>query len=421
MKKIGFLCVLLLFSSFFIFGAGQDETTKNENQKVELEILSWWTAGGEAEALDAIIEGFEELHPDVSIVNAAVAGGAGMNSQAVLSSRLQGGDPPAVFQAQGGFDLLRWVQGDYLQPLDDLYDDNEWLQYFPETIVGMNNLNGSIYGIPMNVHRNNMVWYNSSIFEDNNLSIPVTFDDFFVIAEKLSEKNIVPLALGDKNPRWATLLFEMALIDELGVAGVSNLWTGSESFDTAKVKSAIDKFDRMLNFTNSNHSSLDWQDAADLVANNRAAMTIMGDWASGFFISKGMEPLTDFGWFAAPGTSEVFNIVNDSMGVPVGIENQEIAEQFAQYLGSAKAQRDFNIIKGSIPARTDVDMTGFSIYSQSAAKDFKKLELNLSLAGGSPVPAGFLGRVDDAINVFVTQRDPDKLINSLEDAKYLLK
>ncbi|GAB2571152.1 ABC transporter substrate-binding protein [Gracilibacillus alcaliphilus] len=404
--------------------ANQNDNSDSENNgsgTTELEILSWWTSGGEAEALNAVIDGFGEEEPNIEIVNAAVAGGGGSNSQAVLSSRLQGGEPPAVFQAQGGFDLLRWQEGDYLQSLNDLYEENGWRDVFPETIIDMNTIDGEIYGIPMNVHRNNMIWYNKKIFDDNGIEPPKTFADFFEIADTLQSKGIIPLALGDQNPRWSTLLFEMALLNELGAEDFSALWTGNEDFDTAKIRSAVNTFSRMLDYTNENHSSLDWQDAADLVASDEAAMLIMGDWASGFFMSRDLVANEDFGWVAAPGTEDIFNIVNDSMGYPTGVENAEEAEGFLAYLGSAEAQAEFNQLKGSIPARTDIDVSDFSEYSQSAAEDFKNLELNLSLAGGSPVPAGFLSRVDDAINTFVTQRDPDMLINSLEEAKSLLQ
>ncbi|MGI2297599.1 extracellular solute-binding protein [Paenibacillus sp. GXUN7292] len=400
-------------------GTGQDKGSVAD-VSVKLDILSWWTAGGEAEALNAVLKGFTEQNPLIKVENAAIAGGAGANSQAVLSTRLQGGDPPAVFQAQGGPDLLRWQDAGYLQPLNDLYEVNGWNEVFPPALIEMNSKEGQIYGLPINVHRNNVIWYNKKVFADHSIEPPATFEDFFAIAEKLKSNGIVPLALGDKTSRWATLVFEMALLDEFGVDGAADLWTGNVDFDSPQMRSTLETFSKILDFTNENHSALDWQDAAELVISGQAAMHIMGDWETGFFESKNFKLDVDYGWVQAPNSEKVFSIVNDSLGMPKGVVNVEEAKKFITYLGSEQAQKDFNTLKGSVPARTDVDLSSFNPYSQGAAKDFKEAKINISLAGGSATPAGFINKVDDTVKEFVTQRNIDNFIKSLNQAKSLL-
>lgn len=396
------------------------EKGSDTDASVKLDILSWWTAGGEAEALNAVLKGFMDQNPLIKVENAAIAGGAGANSQAVLSTRLQGGDPPAVFQAQGGPDLLRWQDAGYLQPLNDLYEANGWNEVYPQALIDMNSKDGQIYGLPLNVHRNNVIWYNKKVFADHGIEPPTTFEDFFAVAEKLQAEGIVPLALGDKTSRWATLVFEMALLDEFGVDGAAELWTGNVDFDSPQMRSALETFSRILDFTNENHSALDWQDAAELVISGQAAMHIMGDWETGFFESKNFKLDADYGWVQAPNSEKVFSIVNDSLGMPKGVVNVEEAKKFITYLGSEQAQKDFNTLKGSIPARTDVDLSSFNPYSQGAAQDFKEAKINISLAGGSATPAGFINKVDDTVKEFVTQRNIDNFIKSLNQAKSLL-
>jgi len=400
-------------------GTDQEKDAPKDSA-VKLDILSWWTAGGEAEALNAVLKGFTEQNPLIQVENAAVAGGAGANSQAVLSTRLQGGDPPAVFQAQGGPDLLRWQDAGYLQPLNELFEANGWKDVYPQALIEMNSKDGQIYGLPMNVHRNNVIWYNKKVFADHGIEPPTTFEDFFAIAEKLQTGGIVPLALGDKTSRWATLVFEMALLDEFGVDGAAELWTGNVDFDSPKMRSALETFAGILGFINDNHSALDWQDAAELVISGQAAMHIMGDWETGFFESKNFKLDEDYGWVQAPNSEKVFSIVNDSLGMPKGVVHAEEAKKFMTYLGSEQAQQDFNKLKGSVPARTDVDLSSYSPYSQGAAKDFKEAKINISLAGGSATPAGFINKVDDIVKEFVTQRNIDNFIKSLNQAKPLL-
>jgi hypothetical protein len=72
----------------------------------EVEVFSWWTAGGEAEGLEAMIGVFNDLYPEYDFVNAAVAGGAGTNARAVLASRLSANDPPSSWQGHAGQELI---------------------------------------------------------------------------------------------------------------------------------------------------------------------------------------------------------------------------------------------------------------------------------------------------------------------------
>ncbi len=95
---------------------------------------------------------------------------------------------------------------------------------------------GNIYSVPVNIHRGNVIFYNKKIFDDNGLKAPTTFDEFFKVADALKAKGITPLALGDKEPWTATMLFENVLLGEFGPDNYKKLWTGEIPFDDARVK-----------------------------------------------------------------------------------------------------------------------------------------------------------------------------------------
>ena len=85
----------------------------------EVEVFSWWTGGGEAAGLEAMIKVFAAKYPDVEFINAAVAGGAGTNARAVLATRLQAGDPPDSWQGHAGQELIgTYVAADQIEPLN---------------------------------------------------------------------------------------------------------------------------------------------------------------------------------------------------------------------------------------------------------------------------------------------------------------
>ncbi|HEX6923501.1 MAG TPA: extracellular solute-binding protein [Bacillales bacterium] len=404
---------------------GEGSESASGGDKVKLEIFSWWTAGGEADALKALLKGFEEKYPNINAVNAAVAGGAGSNAKAVLATRMQGGDPPATFQVHGGAELFTWVDAGKMASLDKLYEENGWNGVFPQKIIDMNSKNDHVWAVPMDIHRGNVIFYNKKVFEENGVKPPKTFEEFFAAAEKLKANGVTPLALGDKNIWPATMLFENTLLGKLGPEKYAKLWTGEVPFDSSAVKESAKIFKKMLGYINENHASLAWQDAAQLVIDGKAAMTVMGDWAEGYFVAKGWKPKEDFGWIETPGTQKSFMVINDSFGLPKGVENPDAVKKFLSYLGTKEAQVTFNKIKGSIPARTDVDKSKFNVYSKSTIEDFqaakKNSSLALSLAHGSAASPGFLTKVNNAVNIFVTQQNVDQFIGQLKQASSLLK
>lgn len=414
---------VILAASMLAMTMGGAAAAEDAGASGSVEIMSWWTGGGEAEALNAIVEGFQEKNAGVEVINSAVAGSGGTNAQAVLATRMAGGDPPDVFQANGGYDTLQWTEGDQILPLDDLFEANGWNELLPEKIVQMNTKDGHVYGVPINIGRDNMIWYNKKVFEENNITPPTTWDEFFEAAEALKGAGITPLALGDSNPTWATLIFEEVLLAQAGVEGHDKVFQGELSMDSEEVRQAAETFNKLLDYVNENHSALDWQDAAQLVVDGDAAMLAMGDWAAGFFQSVNMEPDVDFGWFEAPGTTEYFLAEFDAFLVPAQAKNTEGGKAFAEFTIDPVAQTGVSIHKGSIPARVDIEADSFEsgAYVASAMEDFKTLEIVPSLIGKAIAPAGFFSKFNECINILVNGRDVDQFISMAKDTESLLQ
>ncbi|MDR4890305.1 ABC transporter substrate-binding protein [Fredinandcohnia sp. QZ13] len=396
---------------------------EKDGDKAKLDIFSWWTGAGEEDGLKALIALFEEKYPDVPIENAAVAGGAGTNAKAVLASRMQGDDPPATFQVHGGAELNEgWVAAGKMEPLNDLYEAEGWNDKFPQDLIDMVSKDGNIYSVPVNIHRGNVLWYNKHVFEENGLEAPTTFDEFFEVADALKAKGITPLALGDKEPWTATHLYETVLLGVLGTEGYGKLWTGEIAFDDAKVVEATEIYKKMLGYINEDHASRNWQDASQLVANGEAAMNVMGDWAKGYFVNDlKLVVNEDFGYIPTPETDGMFMVITDTFGLPKGLSNAEDVKKFLSVLGSTEGQDEFNPLKGSIPARVDADVSKYDQYGKDTIEDFKSAKLAPSLAHGSAAAEGFLTKVNQAVNIFVTQLDVNQFTDSLTSAAAELK
>jgi len=368
----------------------------------KLEIFSWWTAGGEADGLNAMYKIFSGLYPEIEIINATVAGGAGSNAKAVLATRMQSGDPPDSFQVHAGHELIdSWVVADKMEPVTSIFEENGWLDSYPPGVIDILSYNGEIWSVPVNIHRSNVLWYNKQVFADNGLTLPTTLDEFFAAADTLQAAGVTPLALGDNGIWTATHLFESVLLASMGPDNYRKLWTGEMDWNGEEVTGALETYARMMEYVNEDHAALSWDQAAQLVADGDAAMTIMGDWAEGYFKSIGLTPDVEFGYAPSPGTGGTFIMLSDSFGLPKGAPDRDNAIAWLTVCGSQEGQDAFNPLKGSIPARTDGDRSLYDAYLQSAMDDFGSNEIAPSLAHGAAASEGWVTAFNDVMTLFV--------------------
>jgi glucose/mannose transport system substrate-binding protein len=382
--------------------------------EAKLEIFSWWTTGGEAAGLEKMFDIYKGLYPNVEIVNATVAGGAGSNAKAVLKTRMLGNDPPDSFQVHMGHELIdTWVTTGYMDPLDDIFTSEGFDKAFPKGVLDIVSHDGHYWSVPVNIHRANVLWYNKKVFDANGLKPPETFDEFFALAETLKGKGITPLALGD-NGIWAsTHLFETVLIGTLGADKYIGLWTGATDWNGPEVRQALENMKKMLSYANSDHSALSWDQANQMVIDGKAGMTIMGDWVDADNLAK---KFADSGWAPAPGNKGIYDALSDTFGLPKGAKHVDQAKAWLKLAGSKAGQEAFNPLKGSICARTDCDVKLFGPYLQSAMQDWSKDTIVPSLAHGAAASEGWVTAINDVMTAFVTDGDVAKAQAGLADA-----
>ena len=370
----------------------------------QVEVFSWWTGGGEAAGLEAMIEVFNQQYPDVEFINAAVAGGAGTNARAVLATRLQSGDPPDSWQGHAGQELIgTYVAGSQIEPLNDLYDQEGWLDVMPETLIPLISQDGNIYSVPVNIHRANVLWYNPSVLEEAGVQAPTTWDELFSACDTIMAADRTCLALGEQ---WTQMhLLETVLLGTLGPEAYNGLWDGSTDWGSAEVTTALENFNKALGYVNSDYSSLTWQDASQLVVNGDAAFNVMGDWAEGYFRELGKTPNTDYGWAPTPGSDGVFQFLSDSFTLAVGAPDPEGATDWLKVAGSKEGQEAFNPVKGSICARTDCDKSLFGEYLQSAMDDWSSDTVVGSLTHGVVANDSWKTEIDTALGLFVADKN----------------
>jgi glucose/mannose transport system substrate-binding protein len=379
----------------------------------QLVVGSWWTAGGEAEGLNGMFKIYKEKYPDVEIVNATVAGGAGTNFKAVLATRLIGGDPPDTFQLHAGLEVETYSPEQYLAPLDDIYASEGLEEAFPSDLLALLKYKDHYWGVPVNIHRSNVLWYDKKVFEDNGLTAPTNFDEFFAVAEALKAKGIAPYVMGTKDGWEAPHIFEDVLAGTVGAEKYKGLWTGATPWTDPGVTEALENFKKMISYANADHPALTWDGAGEYLIAGKGGMMIMGDWTNGWFQSKGY---TGYGWAPPPGTQGTFVALSDSFAMPKDAPNAENAKNWAKVCGSLEGQEAFNPQKGSICARTDCDPALFNEYLQSAAVDWGQDAIVPSVMHGAAAVESWVTDYKDTVTLFVASGDVAGTQTALQQA-----
>ena len=412
MKRISTLFIavaIMLAMAAPTFAQGGEELSG------DLEIFSWW-AGDEGPALEALIALYGDLYPNVTVDNATVTGGSGVNARAVLKTRMLGGDPPDTFQVHAGQELIgTWVVADRMGDLTFLFEEEGWMDKFPQGLLDLLSADGGIWSVPVNIHRSNVMWYVPAKLAEWGIEAPATWDDFLAVCPTIQEAGVTPLVVGEN---WTVNhLWESVALAELGADGWNALWTGEKAWTDDDVIAMWDKFGQILDCSNIDvdAATLSWQQATDAVIAGEAAFNIMGDWAAGYMVTTlGLVPGEGFGWMASPGTDGVFMMLSDSFGLPQGAPNRDNAVAWLKVLGSPGGQDTFNPLKGSIAARLDSDLSLYNAYLQAAAADWQSNVVVGSLAHGAVAPESFGSEFGTVMEIFLNSRNGAAAANAAQ-------
>jgi glucose/mannose transport system substrate-binding protein len=385
-----------------------------------VEIYHWWTSGGEKAAIDALVAVFEDRYPDVFVKQTPVAGGAGYVMKALMKSLVLAGEAPDAFQMHAGYEGKPYFDADYLEPISDLWDAEGWKDVIPDVVEAMVKFDGEYYAVPVNIHRVNVVWYNKPLLDENDIDPAdlTTWDDFFAACDTLVDAGIdYPIALGDSGKWTDTHVLEQIIAGE-GIAFYED-WVNGEvtsATDTTLVH-ALNTFKTYLDYVNPDHAALTWDQAIARVITGEAAFSVMGDWANGEFLVAEKVYDTDYGTFPTPGTADMYGLCIDCFQHPKGVAHPANSLNWLRVVGSKEGQDAFNPLKGSIPARTDADITKYGPYQKAAIDDFTTVTyMYPSVTHGSGAPEAFTAELNDIMSAFVTDKDVSAAATALTDA-----
>jgi len=387
--------------------AGGD-ARKEENAEPTVELFSWWIAPSEADALDALIAVHSKSYPHEKIYNAAIDSGA--KAKEVLAERLAANRPPDLYQ-ENAYSLAAVMARNpgSLVSLTELFRSEGLFDVVLPEVISDVTLDGEIYSMPVNIHRENALHYNVKIFADLELDVPTTLEELLAVCDKLKQAGVTPLATSYQG--WIQrVMFNSIAAASLGPAAFESYFLGKSELDEAAMGDAIDLLDNLLtNYVNDSATdpAFLWTDAADLLLNRQAAMFMHGDWAKGYLTQLGWEPGVGFGVVGAPGAADLFLYGVDVFALLAGDLEPDAAKDFLKTVASKEGQAAFNKLKGSSAIRLDADLDDLDVVARATIESQRNAKIRMLTRSKSAW--------DDAHQAFAITRDKAALIAAYRD------
>jgi glucose/mannose transport system substrate-binding protein len=356
----------------------------------DCEVTHWWTSGGEAAAVAEFAKAFDATGN--KWVDGAIAG-SGDTARPIIISRIMGGNPMCATQLNPGTDADELIAAGLMQDLTDLASKEDWANILrPASQLESCTKDGKVYCVPVNLHSAQWMWVNRKVFEDAGMAVPANWSELMAAAPALQEKGIQPLSLAQG---WPVGLLVNDLL--VAIAGVDNFVSVYKDRDAAiatgpEFAAVFEAVAQARQYATADKMVPQWNEAVGLVIEGKAAANVMGDWAGGEFAVANMVAGVDYDCLPGLGVTPVLNTGGDVFYFPKSADPAVTEAQMlmASTLVTKEVQVAFNLKKGSLPMRADVDL--------SAANDCMKKGLAI-LDGSDAVFPNDVQMIDrDSIN-----------------------
>jgi glucose/mannose transport system substrate-binding protein len=366
-----------------------------------VEVLHWWTSGGEAAALNVLKGNLEKQ--GVKWNDMPVAGGGGEAAMTALRARVTAGNPPTAVQMLG-YDITDWGRQKVAADLNAVAAKEGWDKVVPAALQKFSKHDGKWIAAPVNVHSTNWVWANKEVLAKAGVTeAPKDWDGFIAALDKVQKSGAVALAHGGQPWQEATVFDGVAMatggIDYYKKAFID---LDAKALSSPTTEKVFQRMSQLRKYVDKDFSGRDWNVASGMVVSGKAGFQIMGDWAKGEFLNAKKVPGKDFLCFRTPGTQGMVSFNSDQF-VMFKVKGDAAAAQakLASAIMDPAFQSAFNVVKGSVPARTDVSDAAFDDCGKKGMKDLAEASQRGSLVGsvaqGHAVPASIKNALYDVI------------------------
>ncbi|MBC7939427.1 MAG: carbohydrate ABC transporter substrate-binding protein [Chitinophagaceae bacterium] len=337
------------------------------------EVVHWWTSKGESAAVQELAKAYTRAGG--TWIDAAIAGGE--NARNTTINRMSGGKPPTVAQFSATSQFQEIVEEGLLNDIDAVAQAQDWDRILPEPLKKFVKFEGKYFAAPLNIHNPSWFWYSKAVLAKAGVvGEPRNMTEFFAALDKIKASGAIPLALGGQN--WQESILFYTVLHTSGGADLYRRFFANTDGSVAlspEFKQVLSDFKRLKAYVDAGSPNRDWNLAAALVITNKAGFQIIGDYVKAEFAGAGKVAGTDYGCFPGFGPKapyiidgDVFVFPKSKTRDPAFVQAQRL---FATVVTSRETQVAFNLKKGSLPIRTDVDLGPVDICTQLGMQALK--------------------------------------------------
>lgn len=404
--------------------AAEEPAAPAEEEKVT---IAWWhitTADDQKVVWQKLADEYMVANPNVTIEITVMENEA---FKTKLTTVMQSGETPDIFQSWGGGTMNQQIAAGLLQDITPALDADggAWRNTFAAGALGVYSLDGKNYGVPWDMGMVG-VWYNKALFAKAGIeNTPTTWTEFLDAVNKLKAAGITPIAVGAGDKWPAAFTWEYLATRIGGQAAFNAAANRSGSFaDPAFVEAGV-KLQELaaLEPFQDGFLGATWGDEATAIGNGKAAMDVMGQWGPGAFKDNSVDKKgigDDLGWFPFPmvegGAGDANDAVGGGNGFAIGKNAPAEAVDFAKYLTRAESQVQcaevgfcIPVVKGGEAGMKDPLM--ITIQTSLAKAKYFQLYYDQALT-----PA--LGSVvnDSVQGLFANTLTPEQAAQAIEDS-----
>lgn len=297
-------------------------------------------------AMEALIADFEAANPDIDVQ---------------LNNFDHEGYKTAIrnFLTADAPDLANWYAGNRMAPfvaagqfmdVTDVWEANGLGDALASAKASMT-IDGKQWGVPYTYYQWG-IYFNRDAYKAAGVEVPATWDDFVANCEKFAAAGIDCLTTGTKALWPGAGIFDYMSLRTNGYEWHMDLANGKIAWTDQSVKDVFAQWARIQPFITKNHAAIDWQDAAALLVQGKAANYVMGNFAVGVFKEGGMTN-DNLGFMVfpeiTPGIPRAEEAPTDTIHIPAGAKNVDDAKKFLAFVASADAQTKLNAAIGQLP------------------------------------------------------------------------
>ena len=446
-RKIYMILSLLLIASFALTACGAtpteapvpdveepaatsepaepEEPAATEAAAAEPVTITWWHITTKDPGLtdwQTMADDYMAAHPNVTIEITVLENEA---FKTKLTTVMQSGDPPDIFQSWGGGTFNQQVEAGLLKDITaDLEADPAWKESFAPGALGVYSYQGKNYGVPWDM---GMVgfWYNKDLFEQAGIDAPpATWSEFLEDVQALKDAGITPISIGEGD-KWPGMHFWNYLATRI---------CGQEKFEAAMARTgsftdpcfveAGVKLQELLalepfqdGFLGATHDEMQ-----ATFGNGKAAMELSGQWAPSTQAANAADQVgvANLGLFGFPavegGAGAGTDVVGGGNGFAIGKNAEPEAIDFVKYLTSVENQTiiaangsGIPVVKGSEQGLTDANM--LQVAETFGAAEYFQLYYDQFLP---PATGSVLN--DSVQGLFAGTMTPEQVAQAVEDS-----